>query len=194
MKGRMKSVFGRSNGAIASETHCAGTSPVTVNATNYWIPDDWTDLLRGAYSGTTIPNSGSAFQFDNGEMPSTIEAWGSSFRVLAEDHPTTIESMNLLGWFRATCPDEKFRDGAEAVKLTKEACELTGWQRSNYIDELAAAYAETGDFESAVDRQKEAIGLLPEDAIAAWRADFDERLRLYQSGQPFRDYPSVEGP
>jgi len=54
MKGGIKSVFGRLNGAIAGEAHCAGTSPVPVNARNCWISDDWTDLLRGAYSGTTI--------------------------------------------------------------------------------------------------------------------------------------------
>jgi cytochrome c-type biogenesis protein CcmH/NrfG len=46
---------------------------------------------------------------------------------------------------------------------------------------LAAAYAETGDFEKAIATQREVIELTPSEQ----RIDVEERLKLYQSGTPF---------
>ena len=34
--------------------------------------------------------------------------------------------------------------------MATKACELTGWKNANYLDTLAAAYAEVGNFTEAV--------------------------------------------
>lgn len=62
-------------------------------------------------------------------------------------------SMAALAWLYATCPDGKFRDGAEAVKLAKQA----GGGDPYFDDILAAAYAETGQWDDAVKCEKQAI-------------------------------------
>jgi WD40 repeat protein/serine/threonine protein kinase len=98
-------------------------------------------------------------------------------------------SMNRLAWMQATCPAAEVRNGAEAVKNATRACELTQWKKAQYVNTLAAAYAEVGDFESAVKWQKEAIRLLTEEDPAEWPAEFQERLRLYESGKPYRESP-----
>jgi WD40 repeat protein/tetratricopeptide (TPR) repeat protein len=114
-------------------------------------------------------------------------------RVLGEEHPDTLESMNNLAWLQATSLKAELRNGTKAIEYATKACELTKWKNAGYVDTLAAAYAEAGDFDSAVKWQKEAINLLTtEKEPAGWQGqpDFDERLKLYQSGKPYRESPS----
>ncbi len=97
-------------------------------------------------------------------------------------------AFNDLAWLRATCPVAEFRDGAKAVEQASKASELTNWKKARCVGTLAAAYAETGDFDSAVKWHKKAIDLLTKEEEQL-RADFEERLKLYQSGKPYRESP-----
>jgi tetratricopeptide (TPR) repeat protein len=51
------------------------------------------------------------------------------------------------------------------------------------LDTLAAAYAEEGQFEKALEWQKKALELAPEN----FKADLNTRLKLYEAGKPYRD-------
>jgi hypothetical protein len=51
------------------------------------------------------------------------------------------------------------RDGKRAVEQAKRACELSGWKEPFFQEALAAAYAECGDFEKALEWQNKAIKL-----------------------------------
>jgi WD40 repeat protein/tetratricopeptide (TPR) repeat protein/tRNA A-37 threonylcarbamoyl transferase component Bud32 len=110
-------------------------------------------------------------------------------RVLGEEDGLTVHTLNQLAWVQATCPAAEVRNGAEAVKNATRACELTQWKEAQYVDTLAAAYSETGDFDSAVKWQKKAISLLTKEDPAEWPGEFDERLKLYESGKPYRESP-----
>jgi len=105
--------------------------------------------------------------------------------VLGEEHPSTLASMNNFAWLQATSPKAELRDGLKAIEYATKVCELTGWKKAMYVDTLAAAYAEAGDFTAAVKWQKEAIDLLTEEQPSGWQAEFQARLKLYQAGQPF---------
>jgi len=67
----------------------------------------------------------------------------------------------------------------------RSSCELTDWNDADYLDTLAAAYAESGQFDKAVESQEKAIELAPDDE----KADFETRLKLYQEGKPYREEP-----
>jgi tetratricopeptide (TPR) repeat protein len=60
-------------------------------------------------------------------------------------------------WLLATCPNASFRNGRQAVQDAKIACKLTNWTDEAAIDSLAAAYAETGNFDSAARYAEQAL-------------------------------------
>jgi tetratricopeptide (TPR) repeat protein len=108
-------------------------------------------------------------------------------RDAVASNPKDDWSYNLLAWIKATSPDSSVRDGNEAVSAATKACELTDWKESGWIDTLAAAYAESGDFQRAVEFQARAIriGNAPESEQKAMQ----DRLALYKESKPFRDKP-----
>jgi tetratricopeptide (TPR) repeat protein len=108
----------------------------------------------------------------------------SAFSNAADYGNTT--ALNQAAWLLATYPDPEVRDGTKAVDLATKAVEETGRANADFLDTLAAAYAESGDFAEAVRVQQEAIALLPA-ADADRIADFTSRLRLFESDTPFRD-------
>jgi tetratricopeptide (TPR) repeat protein len=85
----------------------------------------------------------------------------------------------------ATDPDPKMRDGKTAVVYAEKAVAATKRKDPDNLDTLAAAYAETGQFDQAVNVQREAAGLLNQDQEA--QKEFAVRLKLYQSREPYRD-------
>ena len=74
------------------------------------------------------------------------------------------------------------RNGEIAIKLARAACELSQWRDPAYIDTLAAAYAEAGQFGDAVKWQEEAVKQLGGQPSSQERA----RLALYRQGLPYR--------
>ncbi|HVX10641.1 MAG TPA: tetratricopeptide repeat protein [Pirellulales bacterium] len=115
----------------------------------------------------------------------------------ADDHELSEEAIDLTrlmsrvvplnnaAWRAATSADERYLDGARAVEFATEACELTEWQQPAFIDTLAAAYAEAGDFDSAIKWQAKAVEMLPEDTSV--KAQAEDRLELYRAHKPYRE-------
>jgi len=108
------------------------------------------------------------------------------FNYLISLHPRLVTSARALSdraWFYATCPDSSFRNGQQAVKDAKAACSIMQWKDEDMIDTLAVAYAEAGDFDSAVQYASQALamnGVSPESAKVfrehlAW---FQQRKRI----------------
>jgi tetratricopeptide (TPR) repeat protein len=103
--------------------------------------------------------------------------------------PNDAGACNCLAWFQATCPDEKYRDGKKAVKNASRACQLSGEKDWSFLDTLAAAYAESGDFEKAEETEAKAIGLAEtgKSVTDKDKAAVRSRLELYKQGQPYRE-------
>jgi tetratricopeptide (TPR) repeat protein len=68
-------------------------------------------------------------------------------------------ALSHRAWLLATCPDPSFRNRAQAVQDAKVACKLTNWNDDAALDSLAAAYAESGDFDSAVRYGEQALAV-----------------------------------
>lgn len=108
------------------------------------------------------------------------------YNYLISLHPRSVTLARALSdraWFQATCPNSSFRNGQQAVKDAKAACSMMAWKDEDMIDTLAAAYAETGDFDSAVRYVAQALavkGISPQDAKA-----FREHLAWFQQRKRF---------
>jgi hypothetical protein len=106
-----------------------------------------------------------------------------SRKVLGPEHPKTLASLNETAWLLATCSASEIRNGTNAVQLAETAVAATQRLNPGFLDTLAAAYAETQQFDKAVAVQEEAIALLHTEQE---KADYGSRLRLYQASKPFR--------
>ncbi len=104
------------------------------------------------------------------------------FQRVIELDPKQSDACNAIAWDLATDHNPKLRDGAIAVEFATKACERTGWKNSIYLDTLAAAYAESGNFEAAVTWQTKAIERQPNGKD---KEDFRKRLKLFQEKKPF---------
>jgi serine/threonine protein kinase/predicted Zn-dependent protease len=102
-----------------------------------------------------------------------------------EVDPNHVAARNEYASLLATCPEAEFRDGAKAVESATTVCQLANWKDPGYLDTLAAAYAETGNFESAIEWQTRAIDQLTDDERSRYESEFRARLKLYQEGQAY---------
>ena len=110
----------------------------------------------------------------------------ADFNQAIKSDPNDAISYNNLAYFQTTCPDARFRDGKKAVQNAKQACQLSGEKNAICIGTLAAAYAESGDFEKAKDYQTKAIELLTDESD---REEYRSSLRLYEQGKPCHPEP-----
>jgi Flp pilus assembly protein TadD len=110
-------------------------------------------------------------------------------REIAASAPDSPQMLDELAWLLATNSDPNARDGKEAVRLAERACDLTGRKIAALLGTLAAAYAETGDFQRAIATAEEALNraLSSGDDDAA---KLSERiLSSVRDNLPYRDEP-----
>ena len=112
--------------------------------------------------------------------------------------------LNNYAWVLATSPDDNVRDGKRSLELATKAAKLTSYNLPHVLSTLAAAYAETGDFENAKKWSAKSVELA-EQELAAAKDDDDERKRLedvlkdlkkelanYNAGKPTRERQQQE--
>jgi tetratricopeptide (TPR) repeat protein len=107
-------------------------------------------------------------------------------RALALD-PDQLEALKTLAWILATCQDDSVRDGKEALRDAKHACELTGFKRPEFVGMLAAAYAEVGDFPRAIASAEQTGQLATQAGDTRWAAISSQFLAAFQAGKPWRE-------
>ena len=146
-------------------------------------------LVTAADNGSAEAMYGLARAYHYGNKKIQVEKNTSKalgyFR-LAHDQGLT-QAANELAWLLSTSPDSKLRNGEEAVRIMEQA--LTQETKTGqWVDTLAAAYAEMGDFDKAIHHQTEAISLAEAKELdVATVQEFKARLDSYNARQPWRD-------
>jgi tetratricopeptide (TPR) repeat protein len=127
----------------------------------------------------------------------------ADFKKALEVEPKESGLLNNYAWVLATSPDDDVRDGKLAVELATKACEETNYEESHILSTLAAAYAETGDFDKAVEWSRKAIAAFEkqrEAAIAAGNQEkvddlskeLQEELASFEAKKPWRERQTME--
>ncbi|QDU54481.1 tetratricopeptide repeat protein [Aeoliella mucimassa] len=114
-----------------------------------------------------------------GEHVEAVKDYNKALELEPEDSGI----MNNLAWTLATSPNDSVRDGKRAIELATKACELTNYQLPHILSTLAAAYAETGDFEAAKEWSQKAVNIGDPDDDA----QLAEELESYKRGEPWRE-------
>jgi len=107
----------------------------------------------------------------------------SLYRDILKARPNELDVLLNLGWILATSDDDAIRNPGEAMTLGRRAVKITGNGNPACLDILAAASAAAGQFEQAVQLQRQAIALATDDA---WKQRMQGRLRDYTAGRPAR--------
>ena len=109
------------------------------------------------------------------------------YQTVLRLNSTNSGAMNDLAWIRATAPDARLRNGSEAVELAEKACNLTAFRFPQLIGTLAAAYAEAGRFEKAVESGEKAKELALATGKKALADRNQELLEFYRAKKPYHE-------
>lgn len=88
-------------------------------------------------------------------------------------------------WVLATAPSDKIRNGKQALESAERALSMIKYRDGRILESVAAAHAELGNFEKAIQFQQQALDdseYLKEAGDAPRK-----RLKLYRDHKPFRD-------
>jgi tetratricopeptide (TPR) repeat protein len=190
-RGAVKFTKGDLDGAIADENKAIQLNPKLANAYDNRggakqakgdfdgaIADEDEAIRRNPSLILAYSERGAAKQA-KGDLDAAIADFNESIRR----DPNSANAYNGFAWWRAVSPNGKFRNGPQAVEYARKACELSGWKEEAYIDTLAAAYAEVGNFSEAVKWQTECLKFtLPKEEADQCR----QRLTLYEQKKPYR--------
>ena len=131
------------------------------------------DPTAGAY------RTRGSYWWEKKEFDRAIADFRNAVQLDAADH----ESHACLACIFATGPQTTTRDGKQAIEHAARACSLLQSENPLYLGILAAAYAESGDFEQAVKWQAKALEL----AMEHEKPDFQKNLDLFKSRHSIRD-------
>ena len=125
-----------------------------------------------------------------------IQGFGELIRI----DPENAVAHHALARVLATAQEDQFRNGQWALQEATRGCDLSHWVDPDALDTLAAAAAETGDFQSAVRWQNLAITLVRQGFVSALQkkaismgggrgigVGFEDRLAFYKSKKPTRE-------
>src|SRR4029078_671640 len=101
-----------------------------------------------------------------------------------EFDPNSIAAMNNLAWVLATFPADGVRNGEKAVKLSEKAVSLAGAPNPMLLRTQAAALAEKGKFETAVEAGEQALRLATKQGNGELAESIRGELEVYRKNQP----------
>jgi len=111
----------------------------------------------------------------------------ADYELALAEKPTDTGILNNLAWVLATSPDDALRDGKRSIELATQAAEETKFQQAHILSTLAASYAETGDFDKAIEWSKKAI----EVSVEALKPALTKELESYEAKKPWREIQTV---
>ncbi len=121
-----------------------------------------------------------------GRQAEAIADYEKALKIEPQDHSL----LNNLAWVLATSPDAKLRNGRRAIELATLACKVTEYKLAYILSTLAAAYAETGDFATAMKWSAKAVEIGDKEHDDSLKKE----LQSYKAKKPWRELLPEEKP
>lgn len=121
-----------------------------------------------------------------GRHSEAIKDYEQALELGIPNHSLKSGVLNNLAWVLATSPDDSLRNGKRSIVLATEAASLSDYKEPYILSTLAAAYAEIGDFDAAIEWSKKAIDL-------GRRGEHDnleqleQELNSFEKNKPWRE-------
>lgn len=115
-----------------------------------------------------------------------IEDFEKALELIPKNDAERSGILNNLSWTLSTSLADDVRDGKRALELGLEACELTNYKKPHILSTLAAAYAETGQFDKAVEWSEKAV-LLGRESKEPQLEQLEAELESYRKKEPWRE-------
>ncbi|MCR9117408.1 MAG: tetratricopeptide repeat protein [bacterium] len=119
-----------------------------------------------------------------GKQKEAIEDYEQILKI----EPNHSGVLNNLAWVLATSPKDDIRNAKRSIELGKKACELTEYKMPHILSTLAAGYAESGDFKTAIKWSSKAVESAEDDVADQLK----EELESYKKGKPWREMQETE--
>ncbi|HEY4284968.1 MAG TPA: tetratricopeptide repeat protein [Chthoniobacterales bacterium] len=120
-------------------------------------------------------NLGNAFSMQGRFAEAVLE-----YEKTLELMPDAVPPRNNLAWLLASCPDRALRNGPKAIQLAQGLIKATAEKDPVSFRTLAAAYAETGQFENAINAARQSLKLALAEGNQAWANAVQQEIALYQ--------------
>jgi Flp pilus assembly protein TadD len=118
-----------------------------------------------------------------GRIDQAISEWQKTLEL----EPNNLNAHCNLAWIFATFPDDAIRNGTKAVSLAERALQLSGERDPRIYRLLAAAYAENGQFDEAIETAQRGSHLAIEQENYALADRLESNVDLYRRSAPLRD-------
>lgn len=110
-------------------------------------------------------------------------AAGNDYREAVRLNANLGRAYRGAAWLMATCPRSELRHADAALRSAQKAIKLDGNGDWTYLDALAAAQANAGQFDEAQATIEKALQMAPDSAVEVLQS----RYALYRDGQPYRE-------
>lgn len=180
--------------ALEKFAEIIATDPDFVDA---WVCRSWGYRIRGDFRSAIadlnralelLPNCArwlamrGQLQEYEGHYAQAIQDYEQALQI----DPRRAMARYNLAYLRAACPNGDFRDGSEARKHAQAVQTGPEIFPDFRLAVLAAADAEAGEFDQAIQHQTEANRVA---GISGRGGVFEERLKLYQRKEPYHRRP-----
>lgn len=144
--------------------------------------EDLTHALKlGEQSAELLAARGSAYA-----KRGQYELAQQDLEMAISNTPDCPTAYFYLAWLLATCPDPRYRNGSRALELAHRNLELLPETNWNALSLLAAASAETGNFEAAIKWITQAMELAQNED----QTDCEKQLHCYERHEAYTDLDS----
>ncbi|MEO6970084.1 MAG: tetratricopeptide repeat protein [Chthoniobacterales bacterium] len=144
---------------------------------------EWQAALQIEPGNAELHNNLATAFLKQGGIAEAMAEWRETLRL----QPDKVATGISLAWILATAPEDALRDGRRALELAQQANETSADRNLMTWRVLAAAYAETGQFEDAIDAAQEGARRAQADRQSSIVQQLQLDLSLYQQEIPLRD-------